>query len=169
MRLAQAAASAAAVTGLALLAVAPAHADAEPAMVSLHTTLTGPQFEADDLGADQAMYLLKVTNDLPQANAAATGVEVKTTVFQCPKGDLIWLHCTVYQTQSQKLGPIAAGGDYRGMFELELPNNQTDVWFRLVSDVTHVDQINLGSPPDTCVYGLNAGGPCAADTTDLKP
>ena len=168
MRLALAAAGAAAVTGLALFAVGPARADAEVPKVDLHATLSGPVFEPDDLGADQAMYLVKLANTA-RADTAATGVQLRLTAYECPRGDLVWLHCTPYLNVTRRLGPIPVGGQYADVWVLDLPNNQTDVWFRLAADVTHVDQVNLGPAPGACNNGQDADGLCAGTTLDLLP
>ncbi len=169
MRLALAAAGAAAVTGLALLAAPAARADTVIPRVDLLTTLSGPVFEPDDLGASETLYQVKVVNDPSGATAAATGVVLKTTAFECPRGDTVWLHCTPYLDVVKHLGPIAPGADYDDVLVLDLPNNQTDVWFRLATDVVHVDQLNLGPAPGTCLQGQNASGPCAGSTLDLLP
>jgi len=168
MRLALAAAGAAAVTGLALLAVPAARADTVIPQVNLRATLTGPVFEPDDLGASETMYQVKLTND-QSATATATGVVLKTTAFECPRGDMVWLHCSPYLDVVKHLGPIAPGADYDDVLILDLPNNQTDVWFRLATDVVHVDQLNLGPAPGTCVNGQNIGGLCDGSTLDLLP
>jgi hypothetical protein len=168
MRLALAAAGAAAVTGLALLAVPAARADTVIPQVDLRTTLTGPVFEPDDLGASETMYQVRVVND-ESATATATGVVIKTTAFECPRGDMVWLHCSPYLSVVKRLGPIAPGADYDDVLLLDLPNNQTDVWFRLATDVTHVDQLNLGPAPGSCINGQHPVGPCAGSTLDLLP
>ena len=169
MRLALAAASVTAVTGLALLAVPAAQANDAPPRVELRTTLTGPLFEGIDLGASETMYELKVANDAAGATATATGVVLKTTVYECPRGDLVYLHCTKYQVDTRHLGPIAPGKQYSDMFILNLPNNQKEVWFRVVSDVVRVDQLNLGPAPGACIDSLYGSPTCAATTLDLLP
>lgn len=167
MRLVLAAAGAAAVTGLALLAAGPARAAAVP-KVDLRASLSGPVFEPDDLGASETMYQVQVAN-AADADTAATGVTLRTTAFECPRGDMVWLHCKPYLDVTKHLGPIAVGGRYSDVLILDLPSNQTDVWFRLATDVTHVDQLNLGPAPGACTYGQDAAGPCAGTTLDLLP
>ena len=169
MRLALAAASVTAVTGLALLAVPSAQANVTIPRVELHTTLTGPHFEGIDLGASETMYVLKVANDGTRVTATATGVEIRTTVYECPRNDVSNLHCSEYQVSTKRLGPIAPGKQYADMFFLDLPNNQQEVWFRVAVDVVHVDQLNVGRAPDTCVTGRHGSALCATTTLDLLP
>lgn len=168
MRLALAAASVTAVTGLALLAVPAAQANDALSRVDLRTTLTGPLFEGIDLGASEAMYELKVAN-AAGATATATGVVLKTTVYECPRGDLLFLHCSKYQVDTRHLGPIAPGQQYSDMLILNLPNNQSEVWFRVHAEVVRVDQLDLGPGPGVCIDAMHGSGPCAATTLDLLP
>jgi hypothetical protein len=169
MRLALAAAGLTAATGLALLAAGPAQAAVNVPKVDLRTTLTGPLYGSGDPGASETTYALKVANSLPDATADATGVVILTTAFECPRGDLVYLHCTPYQSVTRRLRPIAPGRQYADMITLDLPNSRQEVWFRLAADVTHVDQVNLGPAPGACVYGQHASDICAGSTLDLLP
>ena len=161
----------AAVAGAGLVALAAPAADASAAQYSavpylhLTTSISGPMFGDD---SDVMYYAFSVTNDAA-SQTTATGIEIKMTRLTCTKKDEPDALCRHDQTYYQSIEPLAPGQVHNGAIQIDLPNNQPELWLRFTAEVSHVDQLVQGIAPDTCIYGMNPSSLCASTTDDLLP